>query len=1721
MKKKNISKKVLAILLSFIMIATSIPFAIMSVAAGSYDPAPKFSEAAQIEGARAWLDNEGNVQVTFPAAEAEPTYKGEALSIAFYILELVDMGPNNASHINEVIKTIKVTGTEGTFAAADIGTIDLENSRYSVTVTAVDTENWFSQPLYTTVTDVPVAEIDASRFANFSTSATAVREIMTFEKGTDDGKVTQGSQLLYMGVAQEAGTEDLSDNIGDTSALRFIMNDQPSGTQAFDTSYSRQTWDFNGAEEIWYWMDLSKVELTGLAFRLRTNEKTWLEWNGDDETLDTTQRAGGTVYSTKGTAASTYIGEDPYVWVQRDDGGWDKVMLKADGTFDIGNFKGYVRVPLKFMCSETDSYVDISNQELAVGTNRKSGNSINESSINSWLQSMTFGKIVVDPAGTSVTDALLIHRRGLLSSSGFLSMGTRHLFLYNADGITHLTKGYPNNPDVDYSKIGYMLAVPLDESKAKTSVTTGNASTDRAYIANGAVQNREGGLKAIEDIYNAGFSIEGCTADSLQNSFFIDNIFFYRTDGGAYSENTLDGNVNTGNSMATYYDEELEISKIIFNEIDKYISDPDWADYRELEYILELIDEYKSLYISQGKDTTFLNLTRSPDTTGLAGMATKLNREETWEKAWLAYEACAAEGTIDATQAEIKDWFISNASKTELVPLIVQTMEKLPHPDNIASVSDALRAEIVKLWQAYSLLNLGQLEMLGQAEEELLLKYFLLVENLDELDGDEFIVGQQLADFPYIVYNDFETNNELGDKGWQLEDNKDAYSTGFTSVNGTPAGTHNPSGGVYTMAGSWRHLKGLVTYTTNGSVNITNAGDYGYSPTDGDYDEEVMDGRLNYNASSVEITKNGYMHSQAATMNIDSSFTANNQNGVFHTVTLARQGKDSASWAEFQANNTGLDNLGALSTENVSGDTSIGLSLIFYVDFTELESFYFTTNIYTADGSGKPIKARVNMGIALNDDTKIKDWKYFILDPNTGKWVINHTTSQWCFTSTKTDESWGDTLSLDGYKGYIMVPLYHIKIQESAVSEPKLDGNATWLNNIYAIQFCIGGANGNSLDEKSFTIDNVGFTYDPAGYTNVSHTSYADKFNAKSLAAKAFEDKVAEIDLYDDFDTFKALVDEATAMYDALPGYQKTATAQAKMLLGKYTVYAKGYETVPEETISPEDLSTYTQSLPTELTGSSVTGENDIPYPGFSGGAVDYSAMKIDKATAEQIIQYYEEGYSRFSRTQKANMANRDEFLAAYNMAMRLTQTLESIRTDAVGADGRSGFLGTLTDLYTVKYDYNDDGVLENLDETVADSDSYKIGNFISIAGRKDVQTYKETNYDPLQYYSKTSIDDGSIYSGLQNTSRGFTYFLNNTREFDLDGDGETDIQGGILTFQKKMQDIYEMANDHITNKTLFDDDLQSIKDIIAEYNALLPAYYNVEELYELEQAIIRLFPTASVEFTADPEILLTEEKLTGDTTTYKVTYSEVLDLNDKGDKYYVRVTSANGAMTNAYNDSVPYNIAIGSTTKTSGAIVAGTPYEADVANDTYTPGNPLSIAITPSLDSKPTGLSGAVYDELTVELVYYETVTTANDDGTTTDTVVETVVDGSQQTIYVSYSMGDAYTVTIPASFPVEWDSTEDVDVSYSVTTEMVATSKLTVGVTSDGTGKMPSVLDASLKLDYTTANFVETEFGNRVTNAKPDPAPTVTVSGWDAVPVGEYRTTLTYTVVYDDGTT
>lgn len=1734
MKKKLTSKKCIALVLAMVMVITSIPFMMVGAEDGTdkYDPAPYFSDEAIKQGADAWLDEEGNVQVKFPAAGLGASYAEYLTEIAddgkitdderilrddipidFYILELVDMGAKNKVHQDSVIKTIKVTGTSATFKAADIGKIDLENNRYSVTITAVDSEGWFSQSMYTSVSEIPAITLAPEKFEGFSTSSTAVREIMTFDpkEGVDykeDGTVT-GGQLLYMGPVAEAGTEDLTDNVGDTHALRFIMNTQPTKTQTFDTSYSRSTWDYKGATEMWYWMDLSEVELKGVSFRLRANEKLWVEWkSGKVGDIDAIDHKGDVVYSTKGTAATTYTGETPYVYVQREDGGWNKVMLNADGTVDIGNFKGYVRVPLKFMCSETATYVDISNQEFNTGKNFVGDWwALQPNDAKAWMKSMTFPeKILVDNPGTPISEALLIQHRAYKTGSG-VSNVYQHTFTWNFNGQYSVDENVGEN-DFDYSQIGYMLAMPLSPSEATTTVTTGNYSSDRAYIANGTVQNREAGLKAIEDIYNAGFSIEGCSADSLQHSFFVDNIFFYRTDNGKYTNNSLNDTPNTGEHMSVYYDETLEISRIIFDEIDKYIEDPDWADYREINYILNLIETYRQIYESKGRDTNFLSLERTDDGDGigLAAAASKLGRDS-WEKAWAAYDACVQEGTIGS----------ANADKDELVPVIVRAMEKLPAPENITSVSEALRSQIVRIWKAYSHLNLGQLEMLGKDEEEKVLQYVALLDGTSN-EEDDFVVGQRLADNPYVVFNNFESNYMLGDVGYKLEDSKNAYSTEWKSVNGTVVGTGD-------LANDWRHLKNLVTYTTNSDTNITNYKDYGYSTTDGDSSQEVMDNKLYYNASSATVTNKGYLHSTGISLYSDSSFNIPDatkpQRGPYHTVTVTKDGAplniDDGD-EDYYDNNMSSVNLGELAQEYTLGDTDqrIPLSIVFYVDFSEIENFFFTINLYTRDAEGKHTKARVNMGDSTfgGEDYQKENWKYFILDPKSGEWVKTHSTSPYCFSSSPKTE-WGDTIGLNGYKGYIMVPLYHIKKVESEVAgvatkETMMDQNSTYLNNIFAVQFCIAGENPGSLDEKSFSFDNIGFTYSDfySAYATRDDKSYAEVFNAKSLPAKNFENAVAAIDIYDEANR-ATKINEALALHSALPDYQKTMVADAKATLDKYQRIVNGTETLETALYTVDQFNTFVASLPDVIKNSSVSGENfDIPEPRFTNGSVNYSTMGITPELAQEIKDYYNFGYRRFSATQKGEIADKTGFLNAYNMAMRLSVTLENILGEA------RAFLPKLASEYHVK----------------KDSNGNTIGNFVSIAERDDVQNFWDAEYKPLQYFSKICIDDGSIYPQLTNTSRGLTYFLKNTEKYDINEDGTIDVNGGILNFKKDMQTAYETAARKITNKEPFNEtELQEIEDLLGEYNAFLPAYYNIEELYQLEQDIIALFAAADV-VVMDAETSGTDISVTGVTLD-----SDNLEKTIYVDLSYVAARLDRTVTLRAVSDleltqesGTPY---LDFNSFSAGSLVADT--EIDLA-EFYNSGTstnarvPLKISVDPAAAAAvPQGL---VYNG---SVTFYVYDTDDIDAGLTGEDLV--VLD--KVTIPVKYistkgAIPTYYEITFPAAVTVPFGETNAVTSGdITITHTMPSTKKLTVSLSETGgtmvidTTKLPSgvtVPDPLPAINYTATFADKVVVGTRTTGTdKTNFTVQVAQDQWNQAYVNDYIDSgLTFTVACEDVT-
>lgn len=401
----------------------------------------------------------------------------------------------------------------------------------------------------------------------------------------------EGNHLSVEGRTDGVGVKDTGNSYG--YAMRIESAATTDSPQSFDTSWSRQTWDPTGASEIWYYLDFSEVSVTGLSFRLRANEKYFAQDfdNSYSESSNAFNRYGDIIYSTVGTTKAGYMGEAPYLFLQQTDGSWKKVMLN-DGTVDLDHFKGYVRIPLQFMCSETDSVVTESNEDFGVNKPMPDmyvWNSSDKTKANAnkyYNEKIKLSQpVVVDPAGTSISDALLIRR-----------------YSFRINKTSTLSGEY-------YIDGGTMLApcMATEDGGKTTANSPKRAYIDKTKIGTGEdpVVNRTNAFKAIEDIMSAGFKFTGCSYDpastsletnngSVGKKIFLDNVLFYRTDGQKYSENTLNGETNTGTPVKTYYDQETEIPRAIFNACQKYIEDPNSYDYRAVKYIEDLIAGYKN-----------------------------------------------------------------------------------------------------------------------------------------------------------------------------------------------------------------------------------------------------------------------------------------------------------------------------------------------------------------------------------------------------------------------------------------------------------------------------------------------------------------------------------------------------------------------------------------------------------------------------------------------------------------------------------------------------------------------------------------------------------------------------------------------------------------------------------------------------------------------------------------------------------------------------------------------------------------------------------------------------------------------------------------------------------------------------------------------------------------------------------------------------------------------
>ena len=1757
--KIKIGKSITAVLLCVVLLVTSIPM-VLAAGEGEYDPIPTFTESDKREAA-ATLNDDGGITVSFPAAKVSERKTGTK-TIDGYMLELVDLGTYTEVHTSTVLlrKMVSPTGTAPYTAEITADEIKTkvpaglsDDHRYNITITAYDSDGWFSEAVNAYVSDVPTYVYDASAYAPVTNNVLAVREILTFDKkGTADDHgsfsdtginertaevnnvrstsgsldyMQEGNHLSFEGRTDGVGVKDTGNSYG--YAMRIESAATTDSPQSFDTSWSRQTWDPTGASEIWYYLDFSEVSVTGLSFRLRSNEKYFVQDfdNSYSESSNAFNRYGDIIYSTVGTTKAGYMGEDPYLFLQQTDGSWKKVMLN-NGTVDLDHFKGYVRIPLQFMCSETDSVVTESNEDFGVNKPMPDmyvWNSSDKTKANAnkyYNEKIKLSQpVVVDPAGTSISDALLIRRYSFrinktatLSGEYYIDGGTMLAPCINTADGGKTTADSPRRAYIDKAKIG-----EVDENGRSK-----------------AVVNRENGYKAIEDIMSAGFKFTGCSYDpastsletnngSVGKKIFLDNVLFYRTDGQKYSENTLNGAANTGTPVKTYYDQETEIPRAIFNACQKYIENPNSYDYRAVKYIEDLIAGYKKSIEEYNKseeagksgiiDASFL------EESALDTKAAALGMTEDWEKFKTAKQAC-----IDG-----KTYGSANSGAEDFIPMIAAKLEQLPDfNDNTLAVSDEDKAVVKSLYEVYIRLNLSQLTMLGRAEEEKLLKYFSFIE--EELADNSVVIGQALTNNKVIPFGDF-SSLEKGTRSWQFENSK------YTGQVGK----------------DYYYSKGYLTYQVpfaSLSAHREDTATPTLIPTGALGNDPQRNGITDYrqNGTSAIITSNGLEGRNAATVTVNNQY-AEDRKGWYNCISITKglvdkEPSSSGDYSALRANNMSSESLGDFAksyTKNDIGETD-RLALVFYADFSQLDTFTMAFNISSYyEGAAEDYTLDFGSNNAAS--------YFYLINPKTGEWAKCTPKDEskrriYAYTSEYgIDTGDGDYLTLSHYKGYVMVPLFQFSrgVQGiSATSNYRIDEKAESLNNIFRVTIGIAplsnyddsSVNGKSAAEmngKSFTIGSVGFTYRQgtsaygAGVQNrTGDVSFDDYAQVKSLTSMQFENAVADVDIYK-ANTRTEKINKALALYAQLSDYQKTipSVARAYSVLQKYKSIDDGITLLDQPQIAVADLKPLIEAMPAAATGGSVTDSNALPYPGFVIGTdesgtekplINYGAYSITAADVQNIINWYEQSYERYTDEAIAALGteNVTKMENLYKVAKRL-RLLESYR-DGYTSDSGTAITG-IKDLNTL--------VASMYGETGKATDLTTDCKLMPTGQTAALENYLE-KYNDLDYYAKYILTDKADkfasapqYKNYAKAAAAVNKVLANIKTYTDDITGKT-VKGGIVRLEEKYTALYNTVKGQMDNSGI--QDLTAITEAVEEYNSFKGYIRQVQEVNdgntvnssdgEALHGIIdtlRIFPNFASEVDKD-SVALNKDATTG---TAVFTLSNAVNYPDGS--YTLRVTSKNGGLKDTSGNILDYNVAMtGAIEKTVTAKALNTsPETADVANNTASAAAPKAINFTFTV----TGVTVTSEDVITIELI---------DNATGEVAVDKTTNEPVRKTINIHFAADDFFEVTIPAEIDVPWGETEAVDVSYKVTSSLDTGSKVGVSVARSASVANDTLTNAATStyaLPYTSQNFTSTEFTGTNEGALPAQKPSLTISGWTDAPIAEYSTTLTYTVDYTKG--
>lgn len=1792
MKKKISSKKCIAIVLALVMVITSLPFMFVSaLTTGAYDPAPYWGDAGDKHGAintnfMATLNTDGSVSISFPNANAQKTYDGSAdktiTQYVFTLTKLSEDGSRKEIYSEAFDASAVATGDTsakypnniyyGPGGLASLPDYDVQ-STYDVAIMAIDSDGWFSDKIHTLLSDTPYYSISA----DFSPEELWIaRTLLGFGAAGDadiNGKSPSSSgdsgglestkatntEIDFIYSSSDINADGATDinadgqfaemgykNDSEDYAYRFWIPENTSGNNAyyrFDTTWSRQHYDFEVADsenaEAWFYVDFTDTDFSKVAFNLRANEYYYVFWR-DGKTDDTKSRYG-TLFSTKAIEGIANEGSLPGVYIQNEDGLWEETEMVDGYATNLQNYKGFVRVPLDYFVIQEDQYIT-SNNTFASWKDGKISSSDFDNHVNGhlFLQSsytngislvredgttatgekatLTFKqrdensddawtypqkdvyKIVVNPKGTSINDAYIVYERYSKATIDGTWVGSTHLW-----GGSEATRD-----------LGYCL-------HPSTQVTT-----------SGNTMTITDGKRATSDIVSAGFEVVGWSESSEKKSFYLDQVMvcqkvaessqsgiIYDTDessatyGMVSSTSTVKFAEETafagdyGYVVKSYYDRTVEVPKIIAGYITDYVGEiPSLEDVNALEMINSIIETYINCF---------------PGCSTVDDAIAYLNTAGHTE----AYNRYTAAVTFIENYINLGD----SARNYNAVVAFESGVELLPDPEFADYNDEELKTQLEELMALYKSFNLSHFEILGaEAEDKFTELYSIMM-------GEEVKTGYSIGAYPYIPFNDFETNYTYGQNSLKYYDDyplRASKDTKNQDVNNT---------------------KNFVTYTTSEHVRQLSATGKGngaigwsvnsYNPAN----DQVFENKNYFNRMDAIINNNGFDGSLGAQINLngdigvyfDSEGAVSEQK--FATLSTTYMGDEADSWSGL----SGID-LSALSA-TVADAGEMPNCFVMYIDYTKVTDLSMNIKFIAEDSTtGNDVIFYFCGGLASENPA------VYQLDSN-GEWeevLLEKTALDASKVWMESDDESGLGLcsiapsslnNLQGYKGFIAIPFSYFRkpIKQTTLGvtvttgaetlDQVLSGSTTYKLKQAKISFW--DYTGENID-TSVVVDAMGFTYDPSNATDASAVenelisdnsttitevkNMDEYFGVKTNDSVTVEKMIAEIDPYVGEDQFIADCNAVLEAYANLSSYQKSLEeidyAYNTLFYKKYEKLYMGYNTVINQEpwvakyATATELLTDIGALDSTATSFDITDTDNaltVPY-NTTTGVIDYDTLGIaDKAEAEAIVEMYEKGYMRLSGAEKANLSEDDltKLENAYNAAKRLL-LLEDYLVDI------NTFESEIIQIYT---------------SGTAEPDAYMVSY------ENPVLLQALTDYENMSVFAKKmiseTVDTANINYANMYVSAEAVY--DNSHTITMSND--TTIDGGILVFENRMNTCAIDVGDKIdiNTRTVLDAaTLNEIEYCLGQTESFLPRYAHVDEINVAYHALADLLPVADIASVDSSDSELNTINITNETDG--TSYTAYIDLsyiatrlNKNVDLYAqstLKWTQTSGTAYDAFEDYM-YN----------GVNAAGL---ADYQNadgvvtalvGSYTNGDSSSIekyAYEISVDATEAANvpTGAVYSGK-IEFYVVDPAVVAEKTADGTD-ISEVLADSANfldvvtvDVVFESTNGADpmTYTVEIPAIVQVDWDDDSVQDVSYSVEANL-GSNELSVGVAGDGTNTLVAE-NTDQTLTYTETNFKITTFtGTVAAGTKPADEPSITVTGWDAVAVGEYSTQLTYTV-------